>query len=134
MKYCFAAYPYAGKHVNEKNHNSGTEIVRRLIEMSNLNQSGRNVTMDRNDDDTLARYVPKKGKVVTVLSTQHHDMTVMEEKPDIILFYNCTKSGVDTFDKRHTIHVCISRYTQGMDKELPNKEFWMKEVPETSCS
>ncbi|XP_049774726.1 piggyBac transposable element-derived protein 4-like [Schistocerca cancellata] len=40
-KYCFAADLYAGK-----NHNSGPEIVRRLIEMSNLKQSGRNVTMD----------------------------------------------------------------------------------------
>lgn len=46
-------------------------------------------------------YCPKKGKVVTLLSTAHNDKKVSgaKEKPEVILDYNKTKSGVDTMDK-----------------------------------
>ncbi|KAJ4429236.1 hypothetical protein ANN_26239 [Periplaneta americana] len=123
--------------------------------MSNLEQSGRNITMDRKfitiflavellkkkvttvgtmlsdrrdlptelhpvslknaqpgtvrfaftEDTILISNVPKKGKVVTVLCMQHCDMKVIDDKPDIILFYNSTKAGVDVLDK------CIRTYS-----------------------
>lgn len=49
-------------------------------------------------------HVPKKGKVVLVLSTMHHDdridvSTGEKAKPEIITFYNSTKCGVDVVDK-----------------------------------
>lgn len=51
-----------------------------------------------NDNTTLVSYVPKRRKVVTVLSTQHYDMKVTDNKPDMIVFYNSTKGGVDALE------------------------------------
>lgn len=55
------------------------------------------------DNLTLASYVPKIGKSVIMLSSEHHDDAVSNEKfnykPDIILHYNKTKGAVDTVDK-----------------------------------
>ena len=47
------------------------------------------------DQMTLVSYVPKKGKEVIVLSSMHHDKTVLgdQHKPEIIIHYNETKSG-----------------------------------------
>lgn len=52
---------------------------------------------------TIVSYVPKQGKAVILLSTMHHDNKVDEDiknKPDIILFYNSTKAGVDALDEK----------------------------------
>lgn len=53
-------------------------------------------------DMTLLSYVPKKSKAVILVSSMHHskytDMT--NNKPEIISFYNATKSGVDTMDMK----------------------------------
>ena len=51
---------------------------------------------------TLVSYVPKPRKAVMLLSTQHRDNNVATDKkakPDIIHYYNSTKSGVDVLDK-----------------------------------
>lgn len=58
---------------------------------------------------TLVSYVPKKNKAVILLSSMHHDMKISEEndkKPDIILHYNDTKSGVDNLDHLVRLHTC----------------------------
>lgn len=61
---------------------------------------------------TLVSYVPKPKKNVYLLSTLHHDQNIDEEtgakqKPEIITFYNATKSGVDVVDKlSRTYDVC----------------------------
>jgi len=49
---------------------------------------------------TLVSFVPKK-KAVMVLSTMHHDSAVDQQtsKPEINLYYNATKGGVDTCDQ-----------------------------------
>ncbi|KAF2885059.1 hypothetical protein ILUMI_04980 [Ignelater luminosus] len=57
------------------------------------------------DKETLVSYVPKRNKVVTVLSSQHRDIQVTEDKPEIIMYYNSTKAGVDTLDK------CVRQYS-----------------------
>jgi len=54
--------------------------------------------------DTLAvSYIPKRGKTVTLMSTMHLDKAVADEeakyKPEVVLYYNKTKSGVDVLDK-----------------------------------
>ena len=57
---------------------------------------------------TLVSYVPKKGKSVILLSTMHHDKVVdgLKQKPEIILHYNATKSGVDNMDHLACIYSC----------------------------
>jgi len=53
-------------------------------------------------DLTLVSYVPARNKTVILLSSQHHDTCMGEEKdhkPEIIMHYNATKSGVDILDK-----------------------------------
>ena len=54
---------------------------------------------------TLASYIPKKKKVVTVLSSFHQDDSIDKDsenacKPNIITFYNITKSGVGSVDQK----------------------------------
>ena len=48
-------------------------------------------------------YCPKKGKVVTLLSTMHSDKgtesPAPEKKSEVITYYNATKGGVDTMDQ-----------------------------------
>ncbi|CAK9810838.1 PiggyBac transposable element-derived protein 4 [Anthophora plagiata] len=52
---------------------------------------------------TLVSYVPKPRKCVVLLSTLHHEHSISTPaekfKPDIINYYNSTKSGVDVLDK-----------------------------------
>nr|XP_022910280.1 uncharacterized protein LOC111421369 [Onthophagus taurus] len=52
---------------------------------------------------TLVSYVPKKGKAVVLVSSMHNNSSVDKTtgKPEIIAFYNETKGGVDTLDKKY---------------------------------
>lgn len=54
------------------------------------------------NDAMIASYCPKKGKVVTLMSSLHFqgevDETNPKNKPSMILEYNATKGGVDTAD------------------------------------
>ncbi|KAF2896950.1 hypothetical protein ILUMI_09226, partial [Ignelater luminosus] len=46
--YCFAVEPYAGKCENQpKGYNSGPEVVKRLVALAKIENSGRHITMDR---------------------------------------------------------------------------------------
>ena len=50
----------------------------------------------------MVSYFPKPRKVVLMASTMHQDDKVSEEepyKPDVILYYNETKGGVNTVDQ-----------------------------------
>ena len=57
------------------------------------------------DQLTLVSYVPSQKKAVLSLSTMHHDNRVDggAHKPEIILQYNQTKSGVDNLDHLATM-------------------------------
>lgn len=60
------------------------------------------------NNKTLVSYSPKANKVVILLSSMHFDNAVDQEtgKPEIILDYNRTKGGTDTFDQLcHTYSV-----------------------------
>lgn len=50
---------------------------------------------------TLVSYKPKPSKMVFLLSSCDEDAVINESngKPEMILFYNETKRGVDTFDQ-----------------------------------
>nr|XP_047127654.1 uncharacterized protein LOC124808547 [Hydra vulgaris] len=51
---------------------------------------------------TLVSYVPKKGKSVILLSSNHRDAELsnrFDKKPQTNLDYNSTKGGVDTLDQ-----------------------------------
>ncbi|KRY46849.1 PiggyBac transposable element-derived protein 4 [Trichinella britovi] len=61
---------------------------------------------------TLVSYILKRKKCVLLLSTMHHDDAVNEDqerKADIVLFYNETKSGVDTLDQPVLVYTCKRR-------------------------
>jgi len=56
------------------------------------------------DDLTIFSYKAKSNRVVTAISSMHHDATINHEsgdrrKPESITFYNTTKGGVDTHDQ-----------------------------------
>lgn len=58
---------------------------------------------------TLVSYLPKKNRSVILLSSMHHTKTTSAEddgKPEIILHYNETKSGVDNLDHLVGIYSC----------------------------
>lgn len=57
---------------------------------------------------TLLSYVPKRGKVVLLASTMHHDA---KKKPEMITDYNTFKCGVDIVDQM-TGTYSVSRRTQ----------------------
>lgn len=53
-------------------------------------------------DITISSYVPKLNKAVITVSSMHHTANVdnTTKKPEIILYYNQTKIGVDLLDQR----------------------------------
>lgn len=64
---------------------------------------------------------PKKNKAVVLLSTVHTDDSVDEntKKPEIILCYNHTKGGVDTFDQ-----LCHSTSVSRKTRRWPLRIFY----------
>lgn len=48
---------------------------------------------------TLLSHTPKKNKIVLLASTYLHTREITDGKPNIILHYNDTKGGTDTFDQ-----------------------------------
>lgn len=60
-------------------------------------------------DCLLVSYVPKVNKNVLLLSTMHDDDTIDKAtgeafKPEVVTYYNSTKSGVDTVDQRKSLY------------------------------
>nr|CAH7714948.1 unnamed protein product [Callosobruchus chinensis] len=77
---------------------------KREIPPEMLHLKGREVGSSRfcfDQEKTLVSYKTKKNKSVLVLSTMHEGAVVCPttKKPEIILHYNQTKGGVDTFDQ-----------------------------------
>ncbi|CAF4780839.1 unnamed protein product [Rotaria sp. Silwood2] len=57
----------------------------------------------------LVSYVPKKRHAVILLSSFHHDVSIdfeRKKKPEIILYYNETKGGVDRMDQMVETYSC----------------------------
>ena len=89
------------------------------IPKSFLQTRGREVTSTLfgfQKDLTIASYVPRKGKIVLVASTLHHDGTIdlssgEKKKPEMITFYNSSKGGVDIVDQMCSAYD-VTRNTQ----------------------
>ncbi|CAH2000050.1 unnamed protein product [Acanthoscelides obtectus] len=66
-----------------------------------------------NNDMTLLSFVPKSSKSVILISSMHHGESTDQEtgKPEIIAYYNSTKGGVDSLDKK-SVNYSPSRRTQ----------------------
>ena len=83
------------------------EKTKKNIQKNFLIQAGHSVLVYvcLFETQILASYIPKK-KVVTVLSSFHYDDYSIDKdsgdacQPNIITFYNITKSGVDTVDQK----------------------------------
>ncbi|XP_066149862.1 piggyBac transposable element-derived protein 4-like [Euwallacea fornicatus] len=74
------------------------EIPPELLNTDNRPRGTSMFCFDKNK--TLVSYLPKPNKIVMLLSTMHEGATISENgKPDIIINYNETKAGVDTFDQ-----------------------------------
>ncbi|UYV83356.1 hypothetical protein LAZ67_23000748 [Cordylochernes scorpioides] len=57
---------------------------------------------------TILSYVPKQKKRVILLSSMHHEKYTEKDsnKPEIIVYYNYTKGGVDTHDQLCANYTC----------------------------
>lgn len=68
----------------------------------NVPPEGSNSQFCYKDGMTLVSYNPKKNKIVLLLSSLHSvgKMDESQNKPEIVLFYNKTKGGTDSFDKK----------------------------------
>ena len=55
-----------------------------------------------------------KGKIVTLISSMHHNTRVEgeQQKPHIILHYNSCKGGVDVMDKLATTYSCRRKFNR----------------------
>lgn len=71
------------------------------------------------DKITFVCYTPKKNKIVLVVSTYMLSNAVTDGKPNMILHYNHTKGGTDTFDQ-----LCHSFTTARRTKRWPLREFF----------
>ena len=75
---------------------------------STLHRPLYSMTQATNNDDEnckvlLVSYMAKKNRVVNLMSTTHRKSiaeTTEKQKPDVILYYNQTKGGVDAADER----------------------------------
>nr|CAI5858234.1 unnamed protein product [Callosobruchus analis] len=72
-------------------------------------------------DVVLVSHIPRKNKVVMLLSTMHTNDEVDQSsgKSEVNLFYNATKGGVDVFDQ-----LCHSKSTARRTKRWPLRVFY----------
>ena len=77
-----------------------------------------------NDGTVLASYIQRKGKNIILASSLHFDDafdhgTGDKKKPEVITFYNSTKSGIDTSDQ-----MCATYSVQSNVKHWPMVRFF----------
>lgn len=87
-----------------------TEIPPIILDMKKKPNYHSEFVFDHKLRATMVSYVPKQNKYVVLLSTLHTKKSVHhdteEKKPDIIHYYNETKSGVDVLDERVGTYRC----------------------------
>lgn len=73
------------------------------------------------ENKTLVSFSPKPNKIVLLLSTFHTYGVIDKEtgKPEIVLFYNSTKGGVDTYDQ-----LCHSKTVARKTRRWPLRVFY----------
>ncbi|UYV81673.1 hypothetical protein LAZ67_20001926 [Cordylochernes scorpioides] len=78
----------------------------------------------------LLSYKPKENKVVLMLSTLHHDANIDDstgelKKPEMIMFYNMTKGGVDMMDEMTAIYEII-HFANGNASKVKSRRHFLK--------
>lgn len=89
-----------------------------------LQTKGKNVSSSEfvfNESSTMVSFITKRKKAVILLSTMHFQPSIDDEtgKPEMILFYNATKGGVDTFDQ-----LCHSKTVSRKTRRWPLRVFY----------
>ncbi|KAL4135945.1 hypothetical protein QTP88_007522 [Uroleucon formosanum] len=86
--------------VVESEHNTCTEESGLSSDENESSDQNYSNMFGFTKDMTLVSHVPKKSKIVLLLSKMHHDNAIDSNlnKPEIITFYNMTKGGVDVVD------------------------------------
>lgn len=77
----------------------------------NKNRQVNSTLFGHTNQKTLCSFVPKKNRAVILVSSMHHGNQIDEDtnKPEIIMYYNSTKGGVDEADKKCSIYSCSRR-------------------------
>lgn len=103
----FTSYPLMIHLLKDHSLTSVGTVRKNKTSVPEIFKKGTEVNSSRfgfQNDITLVSYVPKKNKVVLVMSTLHHDKNIDEStgdnrKPEMITYYNKTKAGVDVADE-----------------------------------
>lgn len=114
----FTSIPLVDKLQEKGLHLVGTcgvkkELPAELLKMKIANKESLAV-YNHARDLTLQCTQVKPTKRLQLLSTIHHEPTIIEgHKTDIVMFYNATKGGVDTFDQLCAATDTAARPTDG---------------------
>ena len=108
MRQLFSSLPLALKLQKEKISIVGTirknrrEIAKKMTDAVKGNLHCSQFYWHKNNDMLFVKYQAKAKKTVCLLSSMHHspdiDQSSVKQKPQVILFYNKNKVGVDCFD------------------------------------
>lgn len=104
----FSSYPLVYKLLSKQTSYVGTikkdkgELPR---EFTLKEREPKSSIFGFNDNVTIVSYAPKVNRSVVLISSMHHDNTIdhssgNELKPEIVTYYNSTKSGVDVIDEK----------------------------------
>lgn len=79
----------------------------------NKNRAVQSTLYGFTDEISLVSYVPKKNKAVMLVSSMHHTKCtdLQTKKPEVIIYYNSTKGGVDALDEKCATY-CTGRRTR----------------------
>lgn len=111
----FTSVPLAKELIRRKTTLNGTirsnkpELPKQFTDSNEIKRREAHSTIFAFSDNLcLASYVSNTKKNVLLLSTAHADEAIdaKTKKPQVILDYNATKGGVDTFDQMNRIYTC----------------------------
>lgn len=91
--------------------------------LSNKNRKEGSALYGFTNNMTLLSYVPKKNKLVLLVSSMHHSKGINDEetnKPEMVAFYNHTKGGVDSMDQK-----CATYSANRRSRRWPLSIFYM---------
>ena len=112
MRQLFSSLPLALKLQKEKIsivlRKNRREIAKKMTDAVKGNLHCSQFYWHKNNDMLFVKYQAKAKKTVCLLSSMHHspdiDQSSVKQKPQVILFYNNNKVGVDCFDQMSRLY------------------------------
>ena len=114
----FTSLQLAKRLANEKISIVGTmrknrrELSKKMTEAENGGLHSSQFFWNSDSEGLFVKYQPKSKKTVCMLSSMHRspdvDQTTVKKKPEIVLFYNKNKVGVDCFDQMARLYTTRS--------------------------